>query len=52
MNKDAWKQTEVETDQTVYKEEMIKLVAKKKIEMGDVFDKDFQKIHLYKLNKI
>lgn len=44
MNKDAWKQTEVETDQTVYKEEMIKLVAKKKIEMGDVFDKDFQKI--------
>ena len=44
FNKDAWSAMEVDTDQTQYKEEMVKLVAKQRIEMGNDFDKHFDKI--------
>lgn len=44
VDKDAWNQVEVDTDKTQYKEEMIKLVAKNKIEMGGVFEKEFEKV--------
>ena len=44
FNKDSWRNIEVDTDQTKYKEEMVKLVAKTKIDMGNEFDKHFEKI--------
>ena len=44
FNKDSWRNIEVDTDQTQYKEEMVKLVAKTKIDMGNDFDKQYEKI--------
>ena len=39
FNKDAWKEMEVNTDTKDYNEEMVKVVAKQKIDMGKNFDK-------------
>ncbi len=39
FNKDAWKEMEVNTDTSNYNDEMVKAVAKQKIEMGNNFDK-------------
>jgi hypothetical protein len=44
FNKDAWMNTEIDPDQTKYKEEITNLVAKGKIEMGSSFDSHFDKI--------
>ena len=43
FNKDAWRNMEVDTDQTQYKEEMTNLIAQQRIVMGNEFDKQFDK---------
>jgi len=44
FDKDAWRATEVDTDQNVYKQEMIKVAAQTKIDMGENFNKDYEKL--------
>jgi predicted SnoaL-like aldol condensation-catalyzing enzyme len=44
FDKDAWRATEVDTDQSEYKQEMIKVAAQAKIDMGENFNKDYEKL--------
>ncbi len=43
FNKDAWKEIEVIADKNIYRDEMVKVMAKAKIDMGEDFDKYFDK---------